>query len=173
MNRLTRPSVLLRDTSTEGAHPCDTPSACAPPWRRHSPSASWRWRVPTERAPLREAATPADGAKVSEPFTVKFNASVPLGDPSTGEDHVHLCFDGASCDSGDYLKVYSDSAQVQGLSPGQHTIEASLRNADHSAVGPTATITVTVTGGATSSGSPSSGGGYGSPTSSASRGYGY
>jgi hypothetical protein len=118
-------------------------------------------------------ATPADGAKVSEPFTVKFNASVPLGDPSTGEDHVHLCFDGASCDSGDYLKVYSDSAQVQGLSPGQHTIEASLRNADHSAVGPTATITVTVTGGATSSGSPSSGGGYGSPTSSASRGYGY
>jgi hypothetical protein len=123
-------------------------------------------------------ASPADGAEVSEPFTVKLDASVPLGDPSTGEDHVHLCFDGASCDNGDYLKVYSDSAEVQSLSPGQHTIEASLRNADHSAVGPTATITVTVTGGATSSGSPSSGGGYGgggygSPTSSASRGYGY
>src|SRR5207249_8143306 len=98
-------------------------------------------------------ASPADGANVSEPFTVKLDASVPLGDPSTGEDHVHLCFDGASCDSGGYQLVYADSAQVQGLSPGQHTIEASLRHADHSAVGPTATITVTVTGGATSSGS--------------------
>jgi len=51
--------------------------------------------------------------------------------------------------------VYSDTTQVQGLSAGKHTIEASLRNADHSAVGPTTSITVTVTGGATSSGSPS------------------
>jgi hypothetical protein len=114
---------------------------------------------------------PADGAKVSEPFTVKVSSNQPLGDPSTGDDHVHLCFDGASCDSGNYQIVYGDSAQVQGLSAGQHTIEASLRHADHSAVGPTATITVTVTGGATSSGSPSTGGGYGSPSSSG--GYGY
>jgi hypothetical protein len=117
-------------------------------------------------------AMPADGAKVSEPFTVKVTSNQALGDPSTGNDHVHLCFDGASCDS-EYTLVYSDTFQVDSLSPGQHTIEASLRHADHSAVGPTDTITVTVTGGATSSGSPSSGGGYGSPTSSASRGYGY
>jgi len=121
--------------------------------------------------PTLTISSPADGASVSEPFTLKLDASVPLGDPSTGEDHVHLCFDGASCDSGGYQLVYADSAQVQGLSAGQHTIEASLRHADHSAVGPTATITVTVTGGATSSGSPSTGGGYGSP--SPSRGYGY
>ncbi|TMK37331.1 MAG: hypothetical protein E6G58_02460 [Actinobacteria bacterium] len=120
-------------------------------------------------APTLTISSPADGANVSEPFTVKLDASVPLGDPSTGEDHVHLCFDGASCDSGGYQLVYSDSAQVQGLSSGQHTIEASLRHADHSAVGPTATITVTVTGGATSSGSPSMA--PSSPSSSSVPGY--
>ena len=120
-------------------------------------------------APTLTISSPADGAKVSEPFTVKLDASVPLGDPSTGEDHVHLCFDGASCDTGNYVKVYSDTTQVQGLPAGQHMIEASLRNADHSAVGPTTTITVTVTGGATSSGSPSM-----APSSaSSSSGYGY
>jgi hypothetical protein len=113
---------------------------------------------------------PADGAKVSEPFTVSLTSNQALGDPSTGDDHVHLCFDGASCDSGSYQIVYGATAQVDGLSPGQHTIEASLRHADHSAVGPTATITVTVTGaGAASNTSPSM-----APTSpTASGGYGY
>jgi len=99
---------------------------------------------------------PANGAKVSEPFTVNLMSNQALGDPSTGDDHVHLCFDGASCDSGSYQLVYGTTAQVKGLSPGKHTIEASLRHADHSAVGPTATITVTVTGaGAASNTSPS------------------
>jgi hypothetical protein len=107
-------------------------------------------------------AAPTDGASVSEPFTVKVDSSQPIGDPSTGNDHVHLCFDGADC-SVDYKIMYTDSMQLTDLPPGQHTIEASLRNADHSPAGPTATITVTVTGGAASS-SPSSsgsdGGGY-------------
>lgn len=105
---------------------------------------------------------PSDGASVSEPFTLKVDAGQPLGDPSTGNDHVHLCFDGADC-SVDYKIMYTDSMQLTDLSPGQHTIEASLRNPDHSPAGPTATITVTVTGGAASS----------SPTSSASNGGGY
>ena len=114
---------------------------------------------------------PSDGAKVSEPFTLTVSSNQALGDPSTGDNHVHLCFDGASCDSGSYQIVYGASAQVNGLSPGQHTIKASLRHADHSAAGPTTTITVTVTGsGATPAGAPStspagptasSGGGYG------------
>jgi hypothetical protein len=112
--------------------------------------------------------SPPDGAKVSEPFTLTLSSNQALGDPSTGDDHVHLCFDGASCDTGSYQIVYGNSAQVDSLSPGQHTIEASLRHADHSAVGPTATITVTVTGagGATNGGpsmaptSPSSSSGY-------------
>src|SRR5262249_55756835 len=116
---------------------------------------------------------PTDGAKVSEPFTVKVASNQPLGDPSTGDDHVHLCFDGASCDT-EYKLVYGDSFQVDGLTPGQHTIEASLRHADHSAVGPTASITVTVSGAATGG----TGGGSTSPmptspTSSSSGGYGY
>jgi VCBS repeat-containing protein len=115
--------------------------------------------------------SPAAGAKVSEPFTLTLSSNQALGDPSTGDDHVHLCFDGASCDSGSYQHVYSNTAQVQGLSPGQHTIEASLRHADHSAVGPTATITVTVTGaGAATNGAPSV---VPSPTATGSRGYGY
>ena len=107
-------------------------------------------------------ASPTDGASVSEPFTLKFDASVPLGPTSTGDDHVHVCYDGASCDSGSYAIAYGDSFRGTGLSPGKHTIEASLRHADHSAAGATAKISVTVTssGGATSS--PSSGGkGYG------------
>jgi hypothetical protein len=87
---------------------------------------------------------------------VKLDASVPLGDPSTGEHHVHLCFDGANCDA-EYSLVYGNSMQVTGLTPGPHTIEASLRNADHSAAGATDSISVTVSGSA-SPRSPSSGG---------------
>ncbi len=95
--------------------------------------------------------SPSDGATVSEPFTVKFDASVPIGDPSTGDHHVHLCFDGGSCDdvAGSVI-AYANSAQVTGLSPGMHTIEASLRNADHSDAGVSTTITVTVSGGGSS-----------------------
>jgi hypothetical protein len=109
-------------------------------------------------------ASPTDGSSVSEPFTLKVDSSVPLGDPSTGEHHVHLCIDGASCDK-TYKLVYGNSFDVTGLSAGKHTLEVSLRNADHSSAGPTDSVTITVTGGATSP-SPS-GGGY-SPG-----GYGY
>ena len=115
--------------------------------------------------------SPGNGAKVSEPFMITLASNQTLGDPSTGDDHVHLCFDGASCDAGSYQIVYGNSAQVTGLTPGKHTIEASLRHADHSAVGPTATITVTISGaGATTGGAPSM-----APSSSPtqSRGYGY
>lgn len=113
--------------------------------------------------PSLKIASPADGASVSEPFTLKFDASVPLGATTTGNDHVHVCFDGESCDTGNYKIAYGDSFEVTGLPAGEHTIEASLRHADHSAVGPTTTITVTVTGtGPAPSESPSaSGGGYG------------
>jgi hypothetical protein len=112
--------------------------------------------------------SPSNGASVSEPFTVKFDASVPIGDPSTGDNHVHLCFDGGSCDdvAGSVI-AYTNSVQVTGLSPGMHTIEASLRNADHSDTGVNTTITVTVSGG----GSNSSGGT--TTTGSTGRGYGY
>jgi hypothetical protein len=43
--------------------------------------------------------------------------------------------------------VYGDTTDVSDLSPGEHTIEASLRNADHTDAGPSDEITVTVVGG--------------------------
>jgi hypothetical protein len=89
--------------------------------------------------------SPEEGAELTSPFTVTVDASVPLGDPSTGRHHVHLCFDGANCDS-EYQLVYGDSFEVGELSSGEHTIEASLRNADHTDAGVTDTVTVTVSG---------------------------
>ncbi len=112
-------------------------------------------------------AAPAHGATVSVPFTVRVDASVQLGAPSTGDHHVHLCFDGASCDT-EYSLVYGNTFVVRDLPPGEHTIEASLRNADHSDAGVSDTITVTVGGGsgsASTSGTSGATGGRG--------GYGY
>jgi len=110
--------------------------------------------------------TPADGAEVGSPFTLEVASSVALGDPSTGDHHVHLCFDGADCAT-EYSIVYGSTFEVADLPPGEHTIEALLRNADHSDAGVTDTITVTVgAGGGNDDGStPTSGegttGGYG------------
>ncbi len=90
--------------------------------------------------------SPDEGAQVSSPFTVTVESSVPLDEPSTGEHHVHLCYDGAACDD-EYELVYGDTFEVGDLSAGEHTIEASLRNADHSDAGVSDEITVTVGGG--------------------------
>jgi hypothetical protein len=84
---------------------------------------------------------------------------------------VHLCFDGASCDElASSVIAYSSGAVVSGLSPGMHTIEASLRNADHSDTGVSTTITVKVTGGDTSGAATDTGGGSGAGGAG---GYGY
>jgi hypothetical protein len=99
-------------------------------------------------------AAPADGAKVSIPFDVTIESNVAIGAPESGNHHVHLYFDGATA-SGDYDIVYSNTVQVtRELTPGEHTIVASLRNADHSAAGPSQTITVVV-GGSSGAGGPS------------------
>ncbi len=123
--------------------------------------------------PTLKIVSPTDSATVSEPFTVKLDASVPLGDPSTGKDHVHLCFDGASCDT-KYTLVYGNSIQISNLAPGRHTMEASLRNADHSDTGVSTSVTFTVSGGGSSSTGTSSSGGSGSGSGGyGSGGYGY
>lgn len=115
-------------------------------------------------------ASPADGATVSEPFKVTLDASVPLGQPTTGDHHVHLCFDGGNCDElSQSVIAYGNSVMVSDLSPGMHTIEASLRNADHSDTGVSATISVEVGGGAAGS----QGGGSPTGASGPSKGYGY
>jgi hypothetical protein len=122
-------------------------------------------------------ASPSDGATVSEPFKVTFDSSVPLGQPTTGDNHVHLCFDGGSCDElSQSVIAYGTSVMVGDLSPGMHTIEASLRNADHSDTGVSTTISVDVSGGSAGSQAGSqTGSNAGSSTgaSGPSKGYGY
>jgi hypothetical protein len=86
-------------------------------------------------------ASPSDGAEVSVPFTLEFSSGVKLGATDTGAHHVHVFFDG---DDSNYEVVESDRFEVAGLSSGEHTITASLRNADHSAAGAEAEITVDV-----------------------------
>jgi hypothetical protein len=88
-------------------------------------------------------ASPADGADVTQPFTLKVTASVPLGDPETGRRHVHVWFDGQEAD---YKINYTDTFQVEGLPAGQHVITAALANADHSLAGPKSEVTVAVGG---------------------------
>src|SRR5262245_9051065 len=111
--------------------------------------------------PTLKIISPAAGASVTTPFTLKVASNEKIGPTSTGEDHVHLYIDGSSS----YQVVTSTTAKVGNLSPGKHTLIVSLRNADHSPAGATAKVAVDVTGGSggTPGSSPSSGGG----------GYGY
>ena len=104
--------------------------------------------------------SPTEGAEVSVPFAVELESNVPLGAPETGNHHTHLYFDtGAS--SEDYDLVYGTTAEVtRDLAPGEHTIIASLRNADHSDAGPAQEMTVTVAAGEEPASPPPDDGGY-------------
>jgi hypothetical protein len=109
---------------------------------------------------------PADGASVQMPFKVRVNSSVPLGTTKSGAHHVHLFFDGNENKyevvESDTVEVSSSSKSAAGLTPGQHVMNISLRNADHSAAGAETKINVQV-GGAGDSGPaqpPSTGYGY-------------
>jgi hypothetical protein len=79
---------------------------------------------------------PAEDAQVQVPFTVKLKSDVPLAAPETGEHHAHIFFDG---DDSQYILAYGDSVRISklpaGVGPGEHVLDASLRNADHSAAG--------------------------------------
>ena len=88
--------------------------------------------------------SPDDGAEVPGSFTVELSSSEELGPPESGKMHVHIYYDG---NEDDYDVVETDSYEVSDLSSGEHTIQASLRNADHSPAGPEDEISVTVTGG--------------------------
>jgi hypothetical protein len=99
-------------------------------------------------------AAPTDGAEVSIPFEVAVTSNVPIGPPETGNHHLHIYYDGRTA-TGDYDVVETGTVQVtRELTPGEHTIVVSLRNADHSAAGPSQTITVVV-GGSSGAGGPS------------------
>jgi hypothetical protein len=87
---------------------------------------------------------PADGAEVRAPFRLELTAGVELGPPDSGRHHVHVFYDG---NEDDYAVVETATFKVEDLSPGEHTIHASLRNADHSAAGADDTVAVTVAAG--------------------------
>lgn len=95
--------------------------------------------------------SPANGANVTMPFTLKFDSSVPLGKTDTGMDHVHVFSDGKS---DQYTVVPTNSFEIKNLTPGQHTIGVTLQHADHSSAGASAEITVMVTGGSAPGGAP-------------------
>jgi|SoiMethySBSTD1v2_1073268.scaffolds.fasta_scaffold00820_14 hypothetical protein len=88
-------------------------------------------------------AAPDDGATVGSSFDVEVDTSEPIGEPDTGRHHVHLYYDGNTAE-GEYDIAYKPDVTVDGLSPGQHTIEAVVANADHSLTDARDEITVTV-----------------------------
>jgi hypothetical protein len=90
--------------------------------------------------------SPADGAQVNPPFTVKIKASVPLGPTDSGKHHVHVYFDDHA---DDYTIVESDSGEILNAPPGEHTLHVSLRNANHSPAGAEAAVKVNVGAGET------------------------
>ena len=98
---------------------------------------------------------PTDGAEVGSSFDVEVDTSVDIGEPDTGLHHVHLYYDG-NTDEGDYDLVYDPTFTVEReLSPGEHTIEAVVANADHSLTDARDELTVTVgDAGAGGSGGP-------------------
>ncbi|MFE7508574.1 hypothetical protein [Promicromonospora sp. NPDC057488] len=97
-----------------------------------------------------EITSPADGATVETPFTVELKSSEELGAPDTGKDHVHVFFDG---NDQEYQVVEGNSVEITELPAGDHEIDASLRNADHSAAGVETQVNVTVESGGSMDGS--------------------
>lgn len=103
-----------------------------------------------------EITSPADGDDVSAPFTVEFDSSEELGATEDGVHHVHIYWDG---DDSEYTVVEADSVEVTEVpTEGEHVLNASLRNADHSPAGVETEITVNVTGGGGDGGSGDDGG---------------
>ncbi len=107
---------------------------------------------------------PADGSTIQIPFKLQVKSGVSLGSTESGQHHVHLYFDGNDKKyevvESDNMEITSSSKAVDGLQPGQHEMNISLRNADHSAAGADTKIMVEV-GGSGGSQPPTSGGGGG------------
>src|SRR6266540_2653017 len=105
-------------------------------------------------------ATPAANAQVASPVKVSFNVQgAKIGQPETGDMHLHLYVDQSS----DYKILYATSGQVD-VPAGQHTLKVVLAQPNHTETSTTATQQVDVTG-AAGGGAPTttSGGGYGYP----------
>ena len=109
-------------------------------------------------SPTLSITSPKEGDTVGSSFMVKWDSNVALGEPDTGKDHVHIFVDG---NSSDYTVVGGDSFEVTGLSDGDHTVDVTLQNADHSPAGAEDQVDVKVlgSGGSSPSDDSSSGGG--------------
>lgn len=90
------------------------------------------------------ASSPAAGATVKAPFTVKIDSSVELGDEASGKHHVHLYFDD---NEDDYLIVEQNSVEVKDVPEGKHVMHLSLRNANHSPAGAESEVDLNIQGG--------------------------
>src|SRR5918992_899661 len=77
-----------------------------------------------------EIVSPESGTEIGVPFTVELESSEELGPPEGGVHHVHLFFDG---DDSEYEIVEAATWEVTTIQApaGEHTLHASLRNADH------------------------------------------
>ena len=106
-----------------------------------------------------EIVSPEAGAEIDLPFTVELESSEELGPPEEGVHHVHVYFDG---NDSEYEIVEAETWDVTTIEApaGEHTLHASLRNADHSAAGAETKIMVEV-GGGSGSQPPTGGGGGG------------
>src|SRR5215475_5069607 len=113
--------------------------------------------------PTLSIVSPATGASVTAPFMLKVSSDETLGPTSSGNDHLHVFIDGSTS----YKVMTADQMKITGLSAGKHTILVTLQHADHSPVGPKATVKVDVTKGSGSSSNTGSGSG------GATGGYGY
>lgn len=115
-----------------------------------------------------EIVSPTDGAVVGESFEVEVDASVPFGEPVTGRHHWHLYYDGNTTE-GEYGIVDDGGTTftVEGLSPGRHTLEAVIANADHSLTDARQEITLDVGEGTGGSG------GQDTPTTTDDTGFDY
>jgi hypothetical protein len=107
---------------------------------------------------------PAEGASVDVPFTLNLDSSVELGTTESGNHHVHLYFDG---DDSKYEVIESESMEitdaspaVDGLKSGEHELNISLRNADHSPAGFETSVMVRVGQEQPQQNDPGTGGGY-------------
>ncbi len=88
--------------------------------------------------------SPDDGAEVPASFTVELSTDEELSMSDSGALHVHLVYDGNEQEPD---MIDSESFDVTGLEPGEHTITATLRDSAHSPTGPEDEITVMVEGG--------------------------
>jgi hypothetical protein len=94
-------------------------------------------------SPSLSITSPDDGDTVGGDVEVTWDADVELGPPDSGLEHVHVFVDGQS---DDYTVVGGNSFTVEGLSPGEHTIDVTLQHADHSSAGAEDHVDVTVNG---------------------------